>query len=83
MKLLDIVGTGAKAVKAAAVAVAAVVAPAPRQSPEALEELERRARINAEGDAERARRARTWNEVLDAGRGGPSWLGSRRRGWLR
>jgi hypothetical protein len=77
MKLLDVVGTGAKAVKAA---VAAVVAPAPRPSRMAKEELERRAQINAQAEAERARRARILDEAL-ADR--PSWLGPRRRHWLR
>ena len=77
MKLLDVVGTGAKAIKAA---VVAVVAPQPpRRSREAREELERRERINAEADAERAHRARTWGQLLDEK---PSWLGHR-RGWLR
>jgi hypothetical protein len=77
MKLLDVVGTGAKAVKAA---VAAVVAPAPRRSREAKEELQRRAQINTRAEADRARRARIWDEAL-AER--PSWLGPRRRHWLR
>ena len=77
MKLLDVVGTGAKAVKAA---VAAIVTPAPRRSREAKEELERRAEINARAQVERARRARILDEALDDR---PSWLGPRRRHWLR
>ena len=77
MKLLDVVGTGAKAVKAA---VAAVVAPAACPSREAKEEIERRAEINAAAAADRARRARIWDEMLTER---PSWLGPRRRHWLR
>ncbi len=72
------IGTGAKVVKAA---VVAVIAPPPRRrSREAEEELERRAQINAEAATRRARRARAWGEILDDR---PSWLGPRRRGWLR
>jgi hypothetical protein len=77
MKALDVLGTGAKVVKAA---IAAVVAPSPRRSREAEEEMERRAQINAAAEAERWRRAQTWSRLLDDR---PSWLGPRRHHWLR
>lgn len=54
MKALDVVGTG---VKAAVAAVAAALAPAPKApSRDAVEELRRRARINAEAAVARAER---------------------------
>lgn len=77
MKLLDVIGTG---VKAATVAVVALVAPASPRSREAQEELRRRSRINGEAELERARRTRILDQALDDR---PSWLGPRRRRWLR
>jgi hypothetical protein len=77
VKTLDVLGTG---VKAAVAAVIAAVSPSPHRSREAKEELERRARINAEAEVERARRAQTWSRLLDDRQ---SWLGPRRSHWLR
>lgn len=69
MKTLDVVGTGARKVKAAVAAVAAQLRPTPASSSTARDpfysDSERRAAINAGADAA-------------AGR----WVG-RRKGWLR
>lgn len=74
MKTLDVLGTG---VRKAAKALAAVVAPSaarPWRSPEAEQELRRRAEVNARGEATRA--------ALEAELfGGGRWL-NRRPGWL-
>jgi hypothetical protein len=71
VKALDVLGTG---VKAAARAVASVMAPPAVLGPDALEELRRRADANARTEAERAERA---DELFGSGR----WL-RRRSNWL-
>jgi molybdopterin-biosynthesis enzyme MoeA-like protein len=74
MKILDVAGTGVKAVKGAAAAVAkALGAPRPADRV-AAEELRRRAEVNARAAAARAQR-----EAMMFG--GSRWL-NRRPGWL-
>jgi hypothetical protein len=74
MKLLDVVGTGAKVVKDAAAAVARAVAGPGPVGPWAREELRRRADVNATAAAARADREAAMF-------GGSRWL-RRRPGWL-
>jgi hypothetical protein len=71
VKALDVLGTG---VKAAARAVAAVVAPPAALGPDAVEELRRRADANARTEEQRAAREA---ELFGSGR----WL-RRRSNWL-
>jgi hypothetical protein len=74
MKLLDVAGTGAKAVKDAALAIAKVVATSRPVNRDAAHELRRRADVNARAEAARAEREAA---IFGSSR----WLG-RRPGWL-
>ena len=74
MKLLDVAGTGVRAVKDAAAAVARAVAGPRPVGPDAREELRRRADVNA-----RAAEARAEREAALFGTS--RWL-ARRPGWL-
>jgi hypothetical protein len=74
MKLLDVAGSGAKAVKDAALALAKAVATTRPVNRDAAEELRRRADVNARAEAARAEREATLF-------GSSRWL-ARRPGWL-